>query len=104
MRKKNLSLEEFGAILETDLQRRDGALALDDDMLSDISGGQRTLFEGDGLNRHSWFVSLLSRWMAKEQGHGVDLDSNNLPGTISVDGTTYQIIRDGENIYVDEVR
>ena len=100
---RKISLEEFGAVLENDLLRREGAVPLADEALADVSGGQRILFEGDGLNRHSWFVSLLSRWLANEPGAGANISGDALPRSINVGGTTYQIIRDGENIYVDEL-
>lgn len=72
-----------------------GKIALRDEELDSVAGG-RVLFNDDGVNRNSWFVSLLSMLMAQDAAQGPGPAQGPLPREISIDGKTYRILRVGE--------
>ncbi len=73
-----------------------GKTALSDEELDNVAGG-RILFNNDGVNRNSWFVSLLSMLMAQDAAQGASATASGpLPREISIDGKTYRILRIGE--------
>ena len=72
-----------------------GLRAMDDDALESVAGG-RILFGEDGVNRNSWFVSLLSMLLAQDEGRPASAAGQTpLPREIRIDGKTYRVVRVG---------
>ena len=72
-----------------------GVTALEDDALENVAGG-RILFNQDGVNRNSWFVSLLSMLIAQDAGRPASApDQAALPREIHIDGKSYRVLRTG---------
>lgn len=72
-----------------------GMTALQDDALEDVAGG-RILFNQDGVNRNSWFVSLLSMLIAQDAGRPASApEQGTFPREIRIDGKSYRVLRTG---------
>lgn len=72
-----------------------GLRAMDDDALESVAGG-RILFGEDGVNRNSWFVSLLSMLLAQDEGRPASAAGQAaLPREIPIDGKSYRVVRVG---------
>ncbi len=88
------ALEELGYTLQTEERgAAQGKVALEDEELESVAGG-RILFTQDGVNRNSWFVSLLSMLLAQDENRPAQAQSA-APRTITIDGKAYQIRRSG---------
>ena len=73
---------------------QEGLRAMDDDALESVAGG-RILFGEDGVNRNSWFVSLLSMLLAQDEGRPASAGQTTPPREIRIDGKTYRVVRVG---------
>ena len=74
---------------------QEGLRAMDDDALESVAGG-RILFGEDGVNRNSWFVSLLSMLLAQDEGRPASAAGQTaLPREIRIDGKSYRVVRVG---------
>ena len=73
-----------------------GKTAVDDDELENVAGG-RILFNQNGVNRNSWFVSLLSMLMAQDAARPQKANElSPLQREISIDGKRYRVLRISE--------
>ena len=78
--------------------------ALDDSDLEDVSGGSQVVFDDAGVNRDSWFVSLLTRRMIENRiRREMDLKPGVVPEQIEIEGRKFKVISVGETIHVEEV-
>lgn len=68
--------------------------AMDDDALENVAGG-RILFNQDGVNRNSWFVSLLSMLLAQDEGRPASAGQSAPAREIRIDGKTFRVLRTG---------
>ncbi len=73
---------------------QEGLRAMDDDALESVAGG-RILFGEDGVNRNSWFVSLLSMLLAQDEGRPASAGQATPSREIRIDGKTYRVVRVG---------
>ncbi len=78
--------------------------ALDDSDLEDVSGGAQVVFDGEGVNRDSWFVSFLTRRMIENRiRREMELRPGVVPEEIEIEGRKFKVISVGETIHVEEV-
>ena len=78
--------------------------ALDDSDLEDVSGGAQVVFDGEGVNRDSWFVSFLTRRMIENRiRREMDLRPGVVPEEIEIEGRIFKVISVGETIHVEEL-
>lgn len=88
------ALEELGYTLQAEERAAPaGKVALEDEELESVAGG-RILFTQDGVNRNSWFVSLLSMLLAQDENRPAQAQSAS-PRTVTIDGKTYRVRRTG---------
>ena len=88
------ALEELGYTLQAEERAVPaGKVALEDEELESVAGG-RILFTQDGVNRNSWFVSLLSMLLAQDENRPAQAQSA-APRTVTIDGKSYQVRRTG---------
>jgi len=79
-------------------------LLLEDSVLESVGGGYRVMFDEEGLNRDSWFVSLLTRRLIENRiRHELDLTPGDMPSVIEIEGRKFRVIPDGENYRVEEL-
>ena len=78
-------------------------LAMSDDDLASVAGGQRIVFKGEGFARDSWFVSFMTKRIIqdsirRELGRTMDA----VPQEIVVEGRRYLVSQTGDTIFVEE--
>lgn len=72
--------------------------AVGDEELDAVTGGSQIPLDADGVNRNSWFVSLLSKLMAQDNGSPeVSPTGEQAQRLITIDGRTFRILRIGES-------
>ena len=72
--------------------------AVDDEELDAVSGGSQIPLDADGVNRNSWFVSLLSKLMAQDNASpDAGPTGEQAQRLITIDGRTFRILRIGES-------
>ena len=77
--------------------------ALDDSDLENVNGGYQVVFEGEGANRDSWFVSFVTRRLIETKiRHEINL-SPGIPAEIEIEGRKFKVMSVGETIHVEEI-
>lgn len=62
---------------ETEEKKTTNSVSVDESALKQVSGGRSLYEEADGLNRDSWFVSLVSKVRGEEQTKPTQSAQNN---------------------------
>lgn len=89
---------------ENSLPEDHNLYVLDDSDLDDVSGGSQVVFDGEGVNRDSWFVSFLTRRMIENRiRREMELRPGVVPEEIEIEGRKFRVISVGETIHVEEV-
>lgn len=87
------AMEEAGVRTGNTERKPAGKTALADDELENVAGG-RILFNQNGVNRNSWFVSILSMLMAQDAARPAKANElSPLQREISIDGKRYRVLR-----------
>ncbi len=90
------AMEEAGVRPESGEKKPAGKTVLADDELENVAGG-RILFNQNGVNRNSWFVSILSMLMAQDAARPEKANElSPLQREISIDGKRYRVLRTAE--------
>lgn len=78
--------------------------ALDDSVLESVSGGYRVMFDEEGVNRDSWFVSLLTRRLIENKiRRELEMRPGNIPSEIEIEGRRFRVTPVGEDFHVEEL-
>lgn len=88
---------------ERDENRADAPLQpLEDDALDAVSGGYDVVFQDNGVNRDSWFVSLVTRRMIQNSIRSyLASGDGSVPEIITVGDRRFRVRKVGENYYVE---
>ncbi len=79
--------------------------AMDDEELDAVTGGYEVVFQDQGENRDSWFVSLMMRRMVQDSiRRALASPPYTVPETITVGSRRFRVKKLGEDFYVDEIR
>ncbi len=78
--------------------------ALDDAALAAVGGGYDVVFRDDGVNRDSWFVSIMTRRMVADSIRRELAAGGAVPEQILVGGRSFRVSHSGETYYVEEIR
>ena len=90
------AMRDAGVSAESMGKKPAGKTALEDEELENVAGG-RILFNQNGVNRNSWFVSLLSMLMAQDAARPEKANElSPLQREISIDGKRYRVLRVAE--------
>jgi hypothetical protein len=75
--------------------------ALEDEELSAVSGGAEVVFQ-EGVNRDSWFVSIITRQMVQNSIRSyLSAPEQTVPDVITVGDRRYRVRQVGETYYVE---
>ncbi len=76
------------------------AAPLSDEELEGVGGGFDVIFQGDGVNRDSWFVSIVTRQMVQSSIKNY-ADAGAVPEIIQVGDRRFHVRTVGETYYVE---
>ena len=89
---------------ENSLPEDHNLYVLDDSDLDDVSGGSQVVFDGEGVNRDSWFVSFLTRRMIENRiRREMELRPGVVPEEIEIEGRKFRVTPVGEDFHVEEL-
>ena len=75
---------------------------MDDEALSAVSGGYEVVFQEQGLNRDSWFVSFVTRQMVQNSIRDyLKGPAQAVPDIITVGDRRYRVRQTGDTYYVE---
>ncbi|MBQ6048528.1 MAG: hypothetical protein IJL40_04285 [Oscillospiraceae bacterium] len=87
-----------------DLIKNTDMYLLDDSDLEAVGGGYRVMFDEEGLNRDSWFVSLLTRRLIENKiRRELEMRPGNIPSEIEIEGRRFRVTPVGEDFHVEEL-
>lgn len=76
--------------------------AMDDDELAAVGGGYDVVFQEGGVNRDSWFVSLVTRQMVQNSIRSyLSAPGQSVPDTIQVGDRRFRVRQQGETFLVE---
>ena len=75
---------------------------MDDEELEAVGGGYDVVFQDGGVNRDSWFVSLVTRQMVQSSIHNyLSSPGQAVPDVIKVGDRSFRVRQTGETFYVE---
>ena len=76
--------------------------AMDDEELEAVAGGVDVVFQDGGVNRDSWFVSLVTRQMVQNSIRNyLSAPGRTVPDVIQVGDRRFRVRQTGETYYVE---
>ena len=76
--------------------------AMDDEELEAVSGGVDIVFQNGGVERDSWFVSLVTRQMVQSSIRNyLNAPGRTVPDVIQVGDRSFRVRQTGETYYVE---
>ena len=82
----------------------DGLHAISDEELASVAGGYQVFFPENGVNRDSWFVSLMTRRMIQDSiRRELASSSHTVPEEIQVGERRFRVKQVGDSYYVEEI-
>ena len=78
------------------------AQPISDEALDAVSGGYEVVFQEEGVNRDSWFVSIVTRQMVQNSIRNyLNGPEQAVPDIIMVGDRRYRVRRTGETYFVE---
>ena len=78
------------------------AQPISDEALDAVSGGYEVVFQEEGVNRDSWFVSIVTRQMVQNSIRNyLNGPEQAVPDIITVGDRRYRVRRTGETYFVE---
>jgi hypothetical protein len=87
-----------------DLIKNTDMYLLDDSDLEAVGGGYRVVFDEEGVNRDSWFVSFLTRRLIENKiRRELEMRPGNIPSEIEIEGRRFRVTSVGEDYHIEEL-